>query len=110
MEGIAQYLVTPSAWVQAHLSTISAAITTTLLVIFGDDINRFVKNRIRGYHFVIRTATFILLCAVGYGMLSVAGAPAVARVLRYFGDRYLALAVAAAFVVMGVLAERKKYL
>ena len=110
MEDMLPHLAAPSAWVRAHMGTISSAITTTLLVIFGDDINRFVKRRIRGYHFILRTGAFVLLCAVGYGMLSVAGAPAVSRVLRYFGDQYLALSVPAAFVVMGVLAERKKYM
>lgn len=110
MEGILQHLAAPSSWTKAHLTTISTAITTTLLVLFGDDINRFVKNKIRGYNFVVRTGVFIALCAVGYGMLSVFGAPAVARALRYFGDQYLALSVVAAFVAMGILAERKKYM
>ena len=48
--------------------------------------------------------------AIGYGMMSVAGASAVKQLLRYFDDLYLAPMVVGAFVLMGILAERKKYL
>ncbi len=99
-----------SMWARGHLTAISTAITTTLLVVFGDDINGIVKKRIRGLNFVVRTAAFVALCAIGYGMLSVAGASAVAQLLRYFGDVYLAPMVVGAFVLMGILAERKKYM
>lgn len=39
-----------------------------------------------------------------------AGASAVGSLLLYFGSHYLPLTVIAAFVVMGMLAERKKYM
>ncbi len=42
-----------------------------------------------------------MLCVFGYGLLATAGASAV---------RSLPLTVIAAFVVMGMLAERKRYL
>ena len=42
--------------------------------------------------------------------MSVAGASAVKQLLRYFDDLYLAPMVVGAFVLMGILAERKKYL
>jgi hypothetical protein len=99
-----------ATWVHAHLSSISTAIVMTLLVIFGDDINKFVKGHIRQYSFLVRTTAFVALCAVGYGVLSVAAVPAVASLLRYFGDRYLPLTVIAAFIALGMLAERKNYL
>ena len=99
-----------STWVRSHLSSISTAIVMTLLVIFGDDINKFVKGHIRQYNFLVRTTAFVALCAVGYGVLSVAAVPAVASLLRYFGDRYLPMTVIAAFIALGMLAERKNYL
>lgn len=110
LEVVMDTTVVLSTWAKGHLTAISTAITTTALVIFGDDINGFVKKRIRGLNFVVRTGAFIALCAIGYGMLSVAGASAVARLLRYFGDLYLAPMVVGAFVLMGILAERKKYM
>ena len=51
-----------------------------------------------------------MLCVFGYGLLATAGASAVRSLLLYFGGRYLPLTVIAAFVVMGMLAERKRYL
>jgi hypothetical protein len=99
-----------TSWIQAHMPTISTAVVTTLLVIFGNEINGFVKKQIRGYNFLIRTAAFVLLCVFGYGMLAAAGASAVRSLLLYFGSGYLPLTVIAAFVAMGMLAERKKYM
>ena len=109
-EVLIQYTAALSTWAKSHLTPISTAITTTLLVIYGDDINGLVKRRIRGLNFFVRTGAFIALCAIGYGMLSVAGASAVKQLLRYFDDLYLAPMVVGAFVLMGILAERKKYL
>ena len=99
-----------AGWVESHLSVISTAIVTTLLVIFGDEINGFVKRRIRAWNFVLRTGAFVALCVFGYGMLATAGASAVRSLLLYFGNAYLPLTVAAAFLAMGILAERKRYM
>ena len=101
IEGIFQQLVTAlagtSGWVQTHLSAISTAIVTTLLVIFGDEINGSIKKQIRNYNFLVRTAAFVALCVFGYGLL-------------YFGSCHLPLTVIVAFIAMCMLAERKKYM
>ena len=110
MEAGYGYMHIASQWVQGHISAISTALTTTLLVVFGDDINRFVKKRIRHHNFLLRTIVFVALCVFGYGMLSVFIAPTVTTVLRTFGDRYLAATVAGAFLLTGILADRKKYM
>ena len=114
LQGLMQQLVTAlagtSGWIQSHLAAISTAIVTTLLVIFGDEINGFIKKKIRNYNFFARTGAFVLLCVFGYGLLATAGASAVGSLLLYFGSHYLPLTVIAAFVVMGMLAERKTYM
>lgn len=99
-----------TGWLQSHLRSISTAVVTTLLVIFGDEINGFVKRTIRQYNFVVRTGAFVVLCVFGYGMLATAGASAVRTLLLYFGTPYLPLTVIAAFIAMGMLAERKRYM
>ena len=113
-QGFLQQLITALAgttgWIQSHLSAISTAIVTTFLVVFGDEFNGFVKKKIRSSNFVIRTAAFVMLCVFGYGLLATAGTSAVRSLLFYFGGRYLPLTVIAAFVVMGMLAERKRHL
>lgn len=110
MDAVHELLSFSSVWIRGHLSMISTAITATLLVIFGDNINRFVKARVRKYGFPIRIAVFIALCAFGYGALGVLIAPAITALLRFFGDRYLAVSVLGAFLAMGILAERKRYM
>ncbi|HJP32240.1 MAG TPA: DUF3392 family protein [Candidatus Latescibacteria bacterium] len=110
LQQLAATLSGTTGWIQSHLSAICTAIVTTLLVIFGDEINGFIKDRIRGFNFFIRTGAFVLLCVFGYGMLAAAGASAIRSLLLYFGGHYLPLTVIAAFVVMGMLAERKKYM
>jgi len=114
IEEIFQQLVTAlagtSGWVQTHILAISTAIVTILLVIFGDEINGSIKKQIRNYNFLLRTAAFVALCVFGYGLLATAGAAAVRSMLLYFGSRYLPLTVIVAFIAMGMLAERKKYM
>ena len=107
---VSQIDLTLRGWVLAHMSQITTALTASILVIFGDDVIRIVKNQVRHRHFVVRMLTFILLCAFGFGMLAVFVAPGIGKLLRYFGDRYVVLAVVGAFVWVGMMAERRKYM
>ncbi|MDA0748583.1 MAG: DUF3392 family protein [bacterium] len=97
-------------WVRAHLATVAMVFTTALLVVYGDNINRAVKKRVRRQHFLVRTFVFVLLCSFGYGLLTTLITPAVSRLLVLAGDRYLAVAVVMGFVVIGILADRKRYM
>lgn len=110
MEAIKAFFLPLSIYMKPHLSFIAIAFTTALLVIYGDYINRAVKKRIRQRHFFVRTAIFILLCSVGYGLLTAWITPAVRYLLLYFGDAYFAPAAILAFVALGLLAERKRYM
>jgi len=101
-----ELIALPAGWVKANL----LAITTALLVIYGDNINRAVKLRINRYPFLVRTLAFVALCSFGYGLLTVLITPSVAPLLRYFGDQYIALVVLASFLGIGILAERKRYM
>ena len=110
MEAIKAFFLPLSIYMKPHLSFIATAFTTALLVIYGDYINRAVKKRVRQHHFLVRTAIFILLFSVGYGLLTAWVTPAVRYLLLYFGDAYFAPAVILAFVALGILAERKRYM
>lgn len=98
------------SWALGHLNQITTALTASLLVIFGDDVIRIVKNQVRHYHFLIRMTAFVLFCAFGFGALSVFIVPGLASLLRYMGDQYLVLTVVGAFVWIGWMAERRKYM
>ena len=97
-------------WIKQHLETISMVFTTALLVIYGDNKNRAVKNRIRSYHFIVPTFVFMLLCSVGYGLLATLITPSISRLLTLGGDRLLSPVVLAAVCFIGFLADQKRYM
>lgn len=110
MEFIKTLFIPLSTWLKPHLPFIATAFTTALLVIYGDYINRAVKNHFRYNHFLIRTSVFILLCSIGYGLLAAWITPVIAVALLYFGDAYFAPTIILAFLALGILAERKRYM
>ncbi|MCU7938723.1 MAG: DUF3392 domain-containing protein [gamma proteobacterium symbiont of Bathyaustriella thionipta] len=96
-----------SQWIYPWLGEISMAIMATLLVIYGDAINRMVKRRIIGLHFLLRTLIFILLCAFGYGALLIYVTPMISKLLASLGMIYLGPLVVALFIALGTMAEKK---
>ena len=76
----------------------------------GDNINRAMKNRIRFYHFIVRTFVFMLLYSVGYGLLATLITPSISRLLTLGGDRLLSPVVLAAVCFIGFLADQKRYM
>jgi hypothetical protein len=97
-------------YTKAHLTTVSMVLTTALLVLYGDNINRAVKNRIRSQHFIVRTLVFMLLCSVGYGLLATLIAPSIGRLLTLGGDRLVVPLALAAICFVGFLADQKRYM
>lgn len=96
-----------SQWLYPWLADISTAIMATLLVIYGDTINRMLKRQISGLHFLFRTLIFILLCAFGYGALLIYGAPMLTKLLASLGMIYLGPLVVCVFIALGTIAEKK---
>ncbi|MGO1246577.1 MAG: DUF3392 domain-containing protein [Oceanisphaera sp.] len=93
-----------------YIREIALAMVTTCLVIFGDDINRIVRRQVSHLHFILRTGVFILLCAVGYGALTVFLTPVVAKQLVLLSNTWLLWACCGFFIILGVLAQRKRQL
>ncbi len=96
------YLIKPYLW------QVSFAIVATLLVIYGADINGAVKKRIQRFNFVIRVMIFMLVCAFGYGFVTILLAKLLKECLDHLGGVYLAAVVCAFFFIVGILAERKR--
>ena len=96
--------------VQLYSSEISLAFVATCLVLFGDTINAFVRRRVIKLFFLLRIFTFILLCAVGYGLLTVTIHPIVHKLFLQVPSDYSFLFTAFCFICLGFLAERKKIL
>jgi hypothetical protein len=90
-----------------HLSFIASAIIATILVIFGERINKAVWTLVKGAHFIIRTLVFILLCAFGYGAIAVFLVPLVKKALLFSGSLWLGPVVVVVFILVGWLAEKQ---
>lgn len=99
-----------SRWLSDYYQQMSLMLVATALVVYGDLINKHVKRVLAPYHFVIKTSAFVLLCAFGYGLLTIYGAPFVRHVLAYLPWQYQGVAYIASFVLLGFLAERRRYI
>ena len=103
-------LVAVSDWISPYLQQVAMTIIATLLVVYGDVINKHIKRALNPYHFVVRTGAFVLICAFGYGALVVFATPKLADVLRMLPYAYLGISVISIFLVIGYLAENRRYI
>jgi len=92
-----------------HLSDIALAIVATCLVIYGNNLNNYIKRFVSSWIFIARISAFILMCTFGYGLLTVWLQPVLTIVLKQITVTYLPVSVVAIFVLLGVLAERKRH-
>ena len=105
-----QLLLDWGAVFRPYVRDIALAMVATCLVVFGDDLNRFVRRQIASLHFIWRTGIFILLCAFGYGALTIFLTPLVASQLAKVGNLWLPWLCLSIFIVLGILAQRKRQL
>ncbi len=96
-----------SQWLYPWIGEIAMAIMATILVIYGETVNRLFKRQISGLHFIFRTILFILLCTFGYGALLIYVTPMLAKLLASMGMIYLGPLVLGVFIALGVIAEKK---
>lgn len=106
MSWITDLLVQGASQIKPYNGQLAVAFVATLLVIYGDAINRTVRVFVKPYPFVLRIIAFVLLCTMGYGTVTVWGSGQVKALMQQIPDMYLPLIVLAAFVILGVLAER----
>ncbi len=107
MDIINEILFRAGDWVHSYMGSITLALVATLLVVYGDQINSFVKRLLKPYPRVIRILGFVVLCAFGYGLLTVLLTPIFANWFSLVNRKWLAPLVLAAFFLVGWMAERK---
>lgn len=106
MNWITDVLVQGAGHIKPYNGELAVAFVATLLVIYGDAINRTVRIFVKPYPFVLRITAFVLLCTLGYGAVTVWGSGQIRQLMSQIPDIYLPIVVLAAFIVLGVLAER----
>ncbi|MFC3121817.1 DUF3392 family protein [Agaribacter flavus] len=105
-----KYAAEISRLLAPYYSEMSLMLAATLLVIYGDLINKHIKRVLAPCHFIIRISLFVALCAFGYGLLTLHGAPIIAQLFLLLPWQYQGLAYILAFLFMGILAERRRYI
>ncbi len=99
-----------TGWLVRNLASLSMAFVATILVVYGDSINRSIRKNIRHNPFVIRLLIFVAVCAFGYGTLTVFSAWLVEQILDHVPKTYLCPVLIVLFFAAGMLAEREKQL
>ncbi len=106
MNIISNLIINLSHWMRGYLSEIALAILATLLVIYGSSLNRAIKRNISQMNFLLRTAIFMLVCALGYGATLILLNPLLAGVLGQLNNQTLAPVLILIFVFIGFLTDR----
>jgi hypothetical protein len=110
MHWIQSVLIQLSQCTQPYYSEIALTILATILVVYGDVFNKHIKRMISPYHFVIRTVVFVLICAFGYGLFVVFATPYVKQLILWIPNLYRGLTVVLVFLLLGYLAENRRYI
>lgn len=89
---------------------IAMTLMATLLVVYGDLLNKQIKRALAPFHFILRTLAFVLICAFGYGALLVLLTPFTKQLLLMIPALYQGISIVAIFLLLGYLAEQRRYI
>lgn len=108
MDILNEILMRSGSWTFSQINSIALALVATLLVIYGDNLNRLVKKQLKPYPRLIRILGFVLMCAFGYGALTVLFTPVLANWLALVPIKWIGPLVLGLFLLVGWLAESKR--
>jgi|APGre2960657404_1045060.scaffolds.fasta_scaffold218636_1 hypothetical protein len=95
-------------FLRLHLHDIAISMIATLLVMFGSDINRFIRQLVKKQHFLVRLGIFVLVCAIGYGVATLFLTDVLFKMLAAIPRQFLALSIVVIFILLGLTAETRK--
>ncbi|MFT5882137.1 MAG: H+/Cl- antiporter ClcA [Crocinitomicaceae bacterium] len=97
-------------FLREHGWTLCYAWSASLLIIYGRVLANTAKNIAKTWHFFFRILFFLAVCGFGYGLLTVYLTKYLHRQLSQLPNLWYILAVFCAFLILGILADRKKQL
>jgi len=104
------FFIELGTWFRPYQYQTAMAIIATLLVIFGNDINSAIKKLVSKQHLIVRVVIFVLVCAVGYGLLTVWLTQLLAEQLTRISNLYIIPSVFIIFVLLGGYAQRQSHI
>lgn len=106
MGWLTDLLMQGAGWLRPYSGEMAVAFVATLLVIYGDAINKTVRVFVKPYPIVLRITAFVALCTIGYGTMTVWGSGQVKNLMTQIPDTLFAPIMLLAFIMLGFLAER----
>jgi hypothetical protein len=91
------------------LGEISLTIVACSLIIFGSDINHFLRRLLSGRNILIRTTAFILINSIGYGLVLIKVSPWLTRQLSTIPSQWMFVSVITIFIVIGLWAQKTRH-
>ncbi|NTS77788.1 DUF3392 domain-containing protein [Catenovulum sp. SM1970] len=104
------FLIKLSQFTRPYLDEVALAVVATLMVIYGDVINKHIRQMLKNLPFIVRAFLFIWICAFGYGAAIIFLTPFTTQLLSQIGNQYLFVALMGIFTTLGLLAERRRYM
>ncbi len=108
MEIVREFVIQMSIWMRPYLSEIATAFVIAFFVLTGDLLNRLIKKAVGHMNILVRLIVFIIVCFTVYGMATAYAVPVLYKFLLHMRSLYIAPLIIFSFVMLGVVAERKK--
>lgn len=108
MSDVGSWMVDFSGFLRPHLDKVAMSMVATTLFLYGAELHGVIKKQIDGCPLLLRVLILILVCAFGYGTLTVGASMLFQHLLGFLDKHYLAPVVLSLFLLLGILAERKK--
>lgn len=104
--GLHDLILAISSWMKSYLNQIVLSLVATLLVIYGDNIMRMVKQQIGSLKLFLRFTLFVAFCAFGFSFLTSVAAPYIGKWLAMADPVLLPLIIVFLYYLVGYLALR----
>jgi Kef-type K+ transport system membrane component KefB len=96
--------------IRSHIAQVSLGITAVSLMLAGPLINTFVQNATQKLHWLLRYCIFILMCTVGYGLLTHFVFRGLARWLVYQRSTELLVITVGIYCVLAFFAKKQGHI
>lgn len=97
-------------WLQGYMYDISLLLVVCFISLYADDIIKITKRFVVRQNFVLRVLCFVLVTGFGFSIMIVFVRPFLSQGLSFFGTQWLAITILMAFVILGIIADKKNQL